>query len=61
MSNSQLPASDRAPIVDTPARSDHAPIADIAGVVIIGVAGGCRAAADHRDIVLFGAGPARGS
>ena len=28
MSDLQSPASDRAPIADTPARSDHAPIAD---------------------------------
>ena len=44
MSDLQSPASDRAPIADTPARSDHAPIADTPAraSVSTNVKGSCR-------------------
>ena len=38
MSDLQSPASDRAPIADTPARSDHAPIADTSARASVSVA-----------------------
>ena len=54
MSDLQSPASDRAPIADTPARSDHAPIADTQARASVSTNVMVALNSDEDPITLFG-------